>query len=343
MMSRRPSALQGLRGAVTVIGIGAILVAIGYYTALATVLAESKAVSTSVYRSGEGDDRIAIIPVEGMITPDTAKFVHHAVEAAIHDESVKAVVLRVESGGGFVAPSEQIYAELRRLRQRREIPVVASFGGIAASGGYYVGCATEHIYAEPTGLTGSIGVMATIMDVNGLLEERLRIQPHVITATTSPQKDLANDVFEGWDKGAEEGEDGVGEDTREALRILDAMHQRFVHVVREAREPKMTSEAIAEATRGGVYMAEDAAEVKLIDEVGYLEDALAKARDLARISEDRPETIIYQPRVSLMEQLTGMGRRSARGVNLNIDPAELRRHLIEFSRPQLMYWCNLGV
>ena len=308
------------------ISVALLLIAIGYYGALFSVLSGGGKVSTELYRAGEGMDKIAIIPVEGLIEADTASFVHDAVETALADEAVKAVVLWVDSGGGFVGPSEQIQHSIKRLKDRG-LPVVAAYGSVAASGGYYVSCNTDYIFAQPVCVTGSIGVIAQLMTFEDLLTEKLGINPLVVTATSSPDKDTANQVLRSW----------TDADRNELEHTLDAMHARFRQVVEtgRVREGVMTADQFAAVTTGKAYMAEEAVENKLIDEIGYLSDAIDKARDMARITAEQPPVVRYGVPQGVLSAL-GMAAKPNDPIT-ELDGKKLRKLMIELGTPEAMF------
>jgi membrane-bound ClpP family serine protease len=130
---------------------------LGAFTMFAGSMAESPIVH-EMYRDGDRN-QVAIIEVKGVIDPLRAHTVRVLVDEVLATRAIKAVVLRVDSPGGGIAPSDQIWYQVNRMRDAG-LPVVASFGGVAASGGYYISCGTDHIVAEPTCITGSIGVIA---------------------------------------------------------------------------------------------------------------------------------------------------------------------------------------
>jgi len=310
------------------VSVALLLIAIGYYGALATVLSGGGKVATELYRSGEGLEKIAIVPVEGLIGPDTASFVHDAVETALADDNVKAVVLWVDSGGGFVGPSEQIHHEIQRLKDKG-LPVIASYGSVAASGGYYVSCHADQIFAQPVCVTGSIGVIASVMTFEDLLTEKLGITPLTMTASTSPEKDTANDLTRPWnekDKAALQG-------------TLDAMHDRFREVVKagRVRDGYMSAQQFEAVTTGEAYMAEEAVANKLIDKVGFLSDAIDAARDKAGITAEQPPVVRYGVPQGLLGAL-GMAQQPDAKPLTQLDGKELRNLLIELGTPEAMFW-----
>ena len=123
----------------------------------------------------DATDKVAILPIEGLILESEDGFVRKAIDTAMEDKNVKALVLRVDSPGGSVTGSDYIYHHLRKLAEEKKIPIVVSMGGLAASGGYYVSMAVgdepNTIFAEPTGWTGSIGVIIPHYDISGLMSD----------------------------------------------------------------------------------------------------------------------------------------------------------------------------
>jgi len=310
------------------VSIALVLIAIGYYGALATVLSGGGKVASELYRAGEGAERIAIIPVEGLIDADTASFVHDAVETALADETVKAVVLWVDSGGGFVGPSEQIHHSIKRLKAAG-LPVVASYGSVAASGGYYVSCHADEIFAQPVCVTGSIGVIAQLMTFEELLTEKLGINPLVVTAAGSPDKDTANTVLRSWTE----------KDTNELKHTLDAMHYRFVTVVKagRVRDGVMSEQQLAEVTTGKAYMAEEAVAAKLIDKIGFLSDAIDAARDRAGITAETPPVVRYGVPMGLLSAIGVHATRPIEPLN-ELDGRKIRKLMTELGTPEAMFW-----
>jgi len=314
-----------------VIGVAAFFVAVGYYGAMATVLTGSgDGVTRQVYQSGNREQAIAIIPVEGMINWENAAMMRRYVDAAVNNDKVKAVVLRVDSGGGFIGPSEQMHHQLERLAKSGK-PIVASYGSLAASGAYYTTCQADYIYAQPVCVTGSIGVIAQAVTVEKWLADK-GIQPIVLTARTAADKDTANTLLRQWT-----------EKDKETMRDqLDAMHARFIEIVRAGRvkDGTMTEQQLGEVTTGKSYLAEDAVANKLVDEVGYLEDAIGEARSRAQITVAEPMVIEYGPPVPVLEQMGLISGGSAGGVSVNVselDGERIRQTLMELATPRMMY------
>lgn len=223
-----------------------------------------------------GSDRVALIDVRGLIV-DASKpnllgpnvnpvdrFATH-LTLAEKDPHVRAVIIRIASPGGTVTGSDIMYQELRRFAQTTRKPVVASLGEIAASGGYYLAIGSDHIIAEPTSVTGSIGV---IMPTFNFSEGLGKIGVRSRAIKSGRNKDLANPF----------------EPEREAhyavlQELVDQYAARFRALVRERRG--MSEEAFATATDGRVFSGEQALALGLVDEVGGVRDAFAAAKRLA--------------------------------------------------------------
>jgi protease IV len=248
---------------------------------------------TEKYHSGAklATDKIAIIAVEGIIA-DADGFVKGQIDRIREDSDVKAVVVRIDSPGGTVTASDFIWHHLNKLRQDRKIPLVVSMGGIAASGGYYVAMAvgdqTQSIYAEPTTTTGSIGVMFPHYDFSGLLE---RFDVKDDSLVTHPRKEMASMTKP------------MTEDHRALLQAyIDESFSRFKRIVQAGR-PKFKQDpaALDKLATGEIFSAERAKQNGLVDEIGFLEDAIARAAKLAAVPEKNLRVVEYRRPVSFMD------------------------------------------
>ncbi|MEM6552551.1 MAG: S49 family peptidase [Planctomycetota bacterium] len=241
------------------------------------------------YADGQTDDRVTVLTIDGTIDADMANFVRQALRS-IESDPPAALVLRVNSGGGGVTASDQILHYLKEFKADTGVPIVASFGGVAASGGYYIATVADHIYCEETGITGSIGVMAQVPTVEGLLQ-KVGVDMNVIVADGSPSKDTANNIFTTWEE---------GDANYEAVsRLLNSAYDRFLQVVKEGRT-NLTDAQAEELASGKVFTAEEAVANGLVDEVGYLSAAITKAASLAQMPPG-------EPRVTVINQSQGGG------------------------------------
>jgi protease-4 len=216
-------------------------------------------------------DKVGVLEVKGVIgnvqptIEELAKF--------RKDGSVKAVVVRIDSPGGGVSPSQELYQEIRRTV--REKPVVVSMGSVAASGGYYIACAAQKIYANPGTITGSIGVILQFTNFEELLK---KIGFRMEVVKSGPYKDVGNP-----------GREMTAEEKAYLQDMVDNVHQQFVRDV--ARGRRMKVEKVREVADGRIFTGEQAMELGLVDELGNLKDAINAAAKMAAI-EGEPK-IVY--------------------------------------------------
>ena len=186
------------------------------------------------------------------------------------DDDVKAVVFRVNSGGGSAVASEQIRHALKLLKAKK--PVVVSMGGVAASGGYWISSPANYIFAEPTTITGSIGIFGLIPNFSGLVTDKLGVTFDGVT--TNKFSDYETDLI-------------LGKDNDEIMKHLqtyiDHGYQQFLDIVSEGRGMKPAE--VDSIGQGRVWLASDALKIKLVDKLGSLDDAVKKAAELAKAKE----------------------------------------------------------
>ena len=216
-------------------------------------------------------EKVGIIEVKGVIAnvqpiiEDLAKF--------RKDGSVKAVVVRIDSPGGGVSPSQELYEEVRRTVRQK--PVVVSMGSVAASGGYYIACAAQKIYANPGTITGSIGVILQFTNFEELLR---KIGFRMEVVKSGAYKDVGNP-----------GREMTPEEKAYLQEVVDNVHQQFVRDV--ARGRRLDVEEVREVADGRIFTGEQAMGLGLVDELGNLKDAIDAAAKMAAI-EGEPK-IIY--------------------------------------------------
>jgi protease IV len=227
-------------------------------------------------------ERIALVRVEGPILD--SKDVIDELKSHVKDPSIKAIVLRIDSPGGAVAPSQEIYEEIRKAVTKKKI--VVSMGSVAASGGYYIASPATRIVANPGTLTGSIGVIMEIPNVEGLMN-KIGVKTEVIKS--GRHKDIAS-VFR-----------GIKKEEREILQgVLDNVHEQFIKAVAEGR--KMLIEDVKRIADGRVFTGEQALKAGLVDEIGNLEDAIKAAAKLTGIKGE-PSVVSKEERFSLIHIL----------------------------------------
>jgi protease-4 len=241
------------------------------------------------------------------------------------DEAVKAIVLRVDSPGGTVSGSDEIHHRLADLAGKRKLPVVVSMGGIAASGGYYVAMANggreDVIFAEPATLTGSIGVIIPHFDLSQAIK-RFDIRDDSIAS--GPLKEMLSPT--------KERPPEMAERERKLLQALvDDMFVRFKEIVRAGR-PKLDAEAVDKVATGQIFTATQAKEAGLVDRIGFLEDAVARAVELAGLTAETARAVKYTKPKGLLDEIVGGGSGAASRLSLEA--------FAELTTPRGWYLCS---
>jgi protease-4 len=306
---------------------------------------------TEQHYSGKSgaNDKIAIITLDGVILEGLNGYVHKQIAEAAGDKRVKAVVVRIDSPGGSITASDELYRQLLELRNGNSKknhgakPLIVSMGAIAASGGYYVAMPGQTLFAEPTTMTGSIGVYSSFPNVKKLANE------HGVFLNTIKQGQIK-------DSGSPFAE--MNEHEKQVFQdLVDTAYQRFVEIVEKGRPPLAGGKLLepidvtpvkagpdflkkdkkAEPYRryladGGVWTAEKALKYQLIDKIGSLDDAVQAAHDAANLGESY-QTIKYK-RPSSLADLFGLGVESrSLSAGSVLDPARLEAGF----RPRLWY------
>jgi protease-4 len=238
-------------------------------------------------------EKVLVIDVEGMLSAlepggvfnregDVLSRVYSRLQAAAEDPLVRGIILRLDTPGGDVTSSDILYREILKFKKRTGLPVVALMMGVAASGGYYVASACEGIVAHPSTITGSIGVISLFPDIKGLLS-KLGVKVQVVKSgelkdAGSPFRDLSE------------------EEQRLFQGIVDELYERFLGVIHDKRKDALSLDEIRDLADGRVYTAQQALKLKLIDEVGYFDEALARVLSLARIPAARVIAYSYYPK-----------------------------------------------
>ena len=231
-----------------------------------------------------GGERVAIVRIEGVIV-DSREAIEE-LRKYRENPGIKAIVLRIDSPGGGVVPSQEIYAEVLKARAEGRVKVVASMGNLAASGGYYIAAATDRIVANPGTLTGSIGVIMELANVQGLLE-KVGVQSLVIKS--GKHKDLASPF-----------RTMSAEDRALLQAVLDDVHDQFIQAVATGRALKV--EQVRDLADGRVFTGRQARTVKLVDELGDLQDAIKLAGKMGGIAGE-PRVVETHKRFSLRDLL----------------------------------------
>ncbi|MDY7031381.1 MAG: signal peptide peptidase SppA [Thermodesulfobacteriota bacterium] len=286
---------------------------------------------TETVVAGQGKEKIVLVDISGVITakkrtgpsllpekPNMISCVREELSKAFTDKRVRGLILRINSPGGTVTSSDIIYREIKKFKEAKKVPVVACMMDMAASGGYYVALAADAIVAHPTTITGGIGVVAFKFNAEGLFE-KVGIKDDSVQS--GDKKDLLSPFRPN------------SEDERKILQtIVDELHERFISIVAENRAG-LTRDEIISLADGRVYTTGQALSLKLIDKVGYLDDAIALLKKKANITEAK--TVVYHRPFSYRNNIySGPFNPEINTINLiNIDMGSIK----EIMGLQLLY------
>ncbi len=291
--------------AILVIGsIVAVVILIALSTGASLFLGEAPVVSS---------DKVALIKIEGVILDSTD--VIEQLKKYGKNSSVKAIILRIDSPGGAVVPSQEIYEEVRKLKARTNQKIITSMGTVAASGGYYIAAASDRIVANPGTLTGSIGVIMEFASAEELMN-KLGVKSEVIKS--GDKKDVGNFMRT------------MKPEEKEYLqKVIGDVHDQFVEAVSEGR--KMKKEDIIPIADGGVFTGRQAKAIGLVDELGDLEDAVRIAGKMANISGE-PKVITEDKKYGFWDVLRG---KDASNLFKGVLPKNLQTLMYLYAAPSM--------
>jgi protease IV len=257
------------------------------------VLLTTLSVIAAFYADGTGPtlpigNKVAVIPVEGEIfdVRDAIDDLH----AHRDNRAIKAIIIRINSPGGAIAPSQELYQEILDLREESDKPIIASLDSVAASGGYYIASACDAIVANPGSITGSIGVIVQWFNLEELVRWA-KMKPETITS--GRMKDAGSPFRE------------FSEEERAYFQALtNQLHQQFVRAVAAGRKGKLSQDEVARLADGRVFTGEEALKLKLVDQLGNLQDAVELSAEMASIEGD-PDVVYPKPREGSLLDLLG--------------------------------------
>lgn len=268
--------------------------------------------------SGSGKEKILIIDISGIISeerqrglvgvsedPDMVARIKEELKMATRDKHVKAIILRINSPGGTVTASDMIYHEIEQFKKNTAIKVVACIMDLGASGGYYVAASADRIIAHPTTVTGSIGVIMLNLSVEGLLQ---KIGIADTSIKTGEYKDMGSPL-----------KTMTEEERRIFQGIMDSLYERFLTAITENRKD-LPLEKLRSLADGRIYTAQQALENGLIDQIGYLDEAIALAKKESGLTGARVITY-HRPRVyknNIYSQLSNTGISTINLLNIDL-------------------------
>jgi protease IV len=250
---------------------------------------------------GEADaeKKIAAIPIQGVIMesmgagPGTVSQVKKTLKAIEKDDSVVGILLVIDTPGGGVTASDRIYHDLLEFKKESKLPVHAIFLDVAASGGYYVAMASDHITAHPTTVTGSIGVISKFFNFTEAMD-KIGVSVNVVKSLNSEGKVSFKDMGSPYRP--------MNPEERKLLQgLITEMWERFTDIVAAGREGKISPEEVKKLADGRVFTGQQALELKLVDSVGYAEDAYKEIRKAA--GHDDAKIVSYRKEPGLAQVL----------------------------------------
>jgi protease-4 len=225
-------------------------------------------------------DKIAIVEIKGVITQSSG--IIEELQIYLEDEGVKAIILRIDSPGGGVGPAQEIHREILKSKSKKK--VVTSMGSVAASGGYYIACASDLIVANPGTITGSIGVLMQFSNFEELLK-KIGIKGMVLKS--GEHKDIGSPFRE-----------MTAEEKRIMQEVLDNVHQQFIQAVAEGR--KLDYSKVVQIADGRILTGEQAKSFGLVDKMGNLQDTIDITAKMVGIK-GKPNILYPKKRISIWE------------------------------------------
>jgi len=227
-------------------------------------------------------DKIAVVEVRGVITESSG--IIEEIHQYQEDEGVKAIILRIDSPGGGVGPSQEIYREISKVKIKKK--VITSMGSVAASGGYYIACASDRIVANPGTITGSIGVLMEFTNIEELFK---KIGIKGVVLKSGEHKDIGSPFRE------------MTPDEKKIVQdVIDNVHQQFIEAVVKGR--KMDREKVVQIADGRILTGEQAKQLGLVDEMGNLQDAIDMTAKMVGIV-GKPNVLYTKKKFSLWNLL----------------------------------------
>ena len=227
-------------------------------------------------------DKIAIVEIRGVIAQSSE--IIEEIHRYVDDEGVKGIILRIDSPGGGVGPAQEIHREILKIKSKKK--VVTSMGSVAASGGYYIACASDVIVANPGTITGSIGVVMEFTNIEELFK---KIGIKGVVLKSGEHKDIGSPFRE-----------ITPEEKKIVQGVIDNVHQQFIQAVMDGR--KLDRWKVAQVADGRILTGEQAKQLGLVDQIGNLQDAIDTTANMVGIV-GKPNILYPKKRFSLWELL----------------------------------------
>lgn len=227
-------------------------------------------------------DKIGVVEIRGVISHSSG--IIEQLHEYEEDVKVKAIILRIDSPGGGVGPSQEVHREVLKIKKKKK--VVASMGAVAASGGYYIACASDHIFANPGTITGSIGVLMEFANLEDLFK---KIGIKGLVLKSGEHKDIGSPFRE-----------MTVEEKKIIQSVIDNVHQQFIQAVADGR--KMDRSRVAQVADGRILTGEQAKQLGLIDQIGNLQDAIETTSKMVGI-EGKPVILYPKKKFSFLDLL----------------------------------------
>ena len=247
--------------------------------------------------SGEGGKKILIIEISGTISRmdyieniqgkqkiNLVSRVKEELELAKRDDNIRALILLIDSPGGEVTASDLIYHELRKFKREKKIPIISNIVSVGASGSYYVAMVSDKIVAQPTSIVGSIGVIINSVNIKRLMD---KIGVDNVTYKSGKYKDLGSPL-----------KPVVAEETKILLNIIKYLHHNFIEIVMDGRQ--LSRQEVEQIADGSIFTPVQAKNKGLIDSIGYIDDSIKLAKQLAHLTS--ASIIMYQRGKRFQEQ-----------------------------------------
>lgn len=259
-----------------------------------------------------------IRPRENIVTR-----VKSELKLARKDDTIKGVLLVIDSPGGGVTASDVTWNEFMKYKKEKSVPILAYCKDVTASGGYYIASSADMIMSHQTSIVGNIGVIAEFTDLHALLT-KIGVEMNVIKSQTFDKKESFKDIGSPFR--------AMRPNERQMLQdMINEMWGRFVDVVAEGRKGKLTKDEVEKLANGSIYSGMSAFKVKLVDAVGQKEDAFEQIKKMAKVTD--AQVVKYKSRFSPLQELLGARSHSGRNVQLLPDYEEMVRS----QSPRLMY------